>query len=599
MIKNQIKLLSLFERRTKKIFLFLFFLMLLTAFLETIGIGLVVSFVTLISSPEQINDNSIIMFISSYFNITGNQILLKLSYLILFFFIIKGFILSILYYLQFRFVFSERSIFGKKLIERFLYRSYAYHLNKSRAELQRNLDIGAGQVFAYVQALLAIITELCIVICIMIFITISDPIISIINFTFLSVIGIIFYSIVQKYSTEWGQIIQNTGKNVNKVVIESFGAIKELKMANKESFFSNYYFKNMIENARAKWNHSTINLLPNIIIEVAAIACIIIVTIFYSFYLSKQQDMLPTIALFAVASVRLRPSISKIVSNFQQLRFYSPALDIIHNELKLDGIKPLNEQNNEPSKNNTICLNQKLKLENVSYHYPESKKEIIKNISLDVKRGDAVAFVGPTGSGKSTLSALILGLLKPTGGEIKVDGEIISKNLLAWRKNIGYVPQSIYLLDADIKSNIAFGYDSSEIDVERVSQTLKMANIDNFVKNLPMGMDTIIGENGVRLSGGERQRIGIARALYNQPDFLVFDEATSALDSNTEKIITETINKLMVKKTMIIIAHRLSTVKNCDQIYFLNDGFIQYSGRFEELYTNNHEFKKLVDSSLS
>ena len=548
MIKNQIKLLSLFERRTKKIFLFLFFLMLLTAFLETIGIGLVVSFVTLISSPEQINDNSIIMFISSYFNITGNQILLKLSYLILFFFIIKGFILSILYYLQFRFVFSERSIFGKKLIERFLYRSYAYHLNKSRAELQRNLDIGAGQVFAYVQALLAIITELCIVICIMIFITISDPIISIINFTFLSVIGIIFYSIVQKYSTEWGQIIQNTGKNVNKVVIESFGAIKELKMANKESFFSNYYFKNMIENARAKWNHSTINLLPNIIIEVAAIACIIIVTIFYSFYLSKQQDMLPTIALFAVASVRLRPSISKIVSNFQQLRFYSPALDIIHNELKLDGIKPLNEQNNEPSKNNTICLNQKLKLENVSYHYPESKKEIIKNISLDVKRGDAVAFVGPTGSGKSTLSALILGLLKPTGGEIKVDGEIISKNLLAWRKNIGYVPQSIYLLDADIKSNIAFGYDSSEIDVERVSQTLKMANIDNFVKNLPMGMDTIIGENGVRLSGGERQRIGIARALYNQPDFLVFDEATSALDSNTEKIITETINKLMVKK---------------------------------------------------
>ena len=573
--------------------------MLLTAFLETIGIGLVVSFVTMIASPENANDNSIIMFITDYYNIEGDEILLKLSYIIFPFFIIKGFLLSILYYVQFRFIFSERSIFGKKLIENFLYRSYDYHLNKSRAELQRNLELGAGHVFAYVQALLAIFTELCVVICIMIFVTISDPVVFLLSLAFLSMIGLIFYIIVQKYSRQLGQILQTTGKNVNKVVIEGFGAIKEVKMANKELFFSNYYYKNMIENARAKWNYSTINILPSLIIEVAVITCIIIVTILYTSYLDKQELMLPTIALFAIASVRLRPSISKIISNFQQLRLYSPALDIIHDEIKINEIEPLNQESKKPLKNDKIFLNHKLKLENVSYHYPESKKEIIINISLDIQRGNAVAFVGPTGSGKSTLATLILGLLKPTGGKITVDGKNINSNLLSWQRNIGYVPQSIYLLDSDIKSNIAFGYNENEISLDRVSHSMKMANIDNLVKNLPDGMDTIIGENGVRLSGGERQRIGIARALYSQPDFLVFDEATSSLDSQTEQIITKTINELMVKKTMLIIAHRLSTVKNCDQIYFLKDGFIHYSGKFEELYTNNLEFKKLVDSGLS
>ena len=298
-------------------------------------------------------------------------------------------------------------------------------------------------------------------------------------------------------------------------------------------------------------------------------------------------NALPIISLYAFAGYRLMPSVQQVYTSITQLRYGGPALDNLYNDIK--SLKPLNLENN----NKDLSFNKSIKLKDVYYNYPNASRTALKDINIDIFANTKVGLVGATGSGKTTTIDIILGLLNPDKGTLEVDGQIIEKsNLRSWQKLIGYVPQHIYLADDTIESNIALGVESKDINQDILENVSKIANLHDFIiKELPKKYKTVIGERGVRLSGGQRQRIGIARALYHNPKILIFDEATSALDNLTEKIVMQSINKISKDITIVLIAHRLSTVKTCDTIFYLENGVIKNKGTFEELIEKNDKFK--------
>ncbi len=302
--------------------------------------------------------------------------------------------------------------------------------------------------------------------------------------------------------------------------------------------------------------------------------------------------MLPILSIFIYGTFKLMPALQQAYQSFSKLRFVLPAVDLIVNEFKKLSINTINHNDNNQNK---LSLKKGIELDKLSFSYPNTSKEIIKNINLFIKAKSTIGFVGETGSGKSTTVDLILGLLKYQKGTIKIDDNEINKlNIRSWQKNIGYVPQNIYLADASIEQNIAFGIDEKNIDFEQVLFVSNIANLHDYVSNLDLGYKTIVGERGVRLSGGQRQRIAIARALYSNPEILVLDEATSALDNLTERAVMEAINNLRNKITIIIIAHRLSTIRNCDKICLFKNGRIHKQGNYDFLSANSEDFKKMI-----
>lgn len=303
--------------------------------------------------------------------------------------------------------------------------------------------------------------------------------------------------------------------------------------------------------------------------------------------------IIPILTLFAMATVRLMPSIQQLATLYTRLRYNIVSLDPIYNDLKeLETASRKFVQ--ERKLNKPLPLNTEIEIRNVGYRYPDSDVQALRNISITIPKGKAVAFVGASGAGKTTMVDLILGLLSPEQGAVYVDGKDIRKNISGWQKNVGYIPQSIYLADETLRSNIAFGIPVDDIDDYKVMKAVRLAQLENLLDQLPEGLETIIGENGTRLSGGQRQRVGIARALYHDPEVLVMDEATSALDNITERQITKAIESLKGERTLIMIAHRLTTVKNCDTLYFMEGGRIVEVGSYEDLVHSNIHFKEMA-----
>jgi ATP-binding cassette subfamily C protein len=407
----------------------------------------------------------------------------------------------------------------------------------------------------------------------------------------------IFYKSVSGYLKILGQQVQSSVKFAGQAVLEGFGSIKEVKLFGREEFFPNRYYFNMMENARANWRSSTINTTPRLFLEVIAVGSVVLIIIFIQAQGERDiKTILPTLSLFAVATVRLIPSLSQIVANLQLIRFESPAVDVIYKDMKLLNQVDSVESSSIQSLQQPLIFKKVIKVCDLRYVYPNSDVRVLHGVSLEIHKGQAVAFVGSSGASKTTLANLILGLLKPSEGYIYTDDQDIFQHLQAWQRNIGYVPQSIYLLDATIRNNVAFGLEKKEIDDSKVCKAIQIAQLEMFIKDLPEGLDTVIGENGIRLSGGQRQRLGIARALYHEPEILVLDEATSSLDGETEKAVNRSIELLSGQKTLIIIAHRLSTIQSCDRIYFMKKGTIVDSGTFLELVRNNNDFKRMAES---
>lgn len=592
------KLIYLLDSRTRLQFLLLFGLMIITAILEMIGIGLIMPFIAVITDPGIMDENVWLRSIKKIVNAKNQtDFLIFMSLGLVMFYILKNISLGFLNYLQLRFVFSKRSLIGKNLLKSYLKKPYTFHLERNTAELLRNINVETIRMFNFVLSLLKVCSELCVFCGVVVMLLWINPIVVVCCVTVLGTVSGIYYKSVSTYLRILGQQVQSSVKYAGQAVLEGLGAIKEVKLSGHEEFFPNRYYFNMMENGRANWRYSTIIAMPRLFLEVIAIGSMVMIIIFIQVQGERDiKTLLPTLSLFAVAVVRLMPSLSQIVANLQLLRFEGPAVDVIYKDMKflkqVDAVGPLSvELLKQPR-----IIKKVIKVCDLSYTYPNSDVEALHGVSLEITKGQAVAFVGSSGSGKTTLANLMLGLLRPSEGFIYVDDNDIYQHLPAWQKNIGYVPQSIYLLDTTIRSNIAFSLEENEVDDSKVWKAIQIAQLEIFVKQLPEGLHTIIGENGVRLSGGQRQRLGIARALYHEPEILVLDEATSSLDGETEEEVSRSIELLSGRKTLIIIAHRLSTIQSCDCIFFFKKGTIIESGTFSQLVCNNSDFKRMAES---
>jgi len=389
----------------------------------------------------------------------------------------------------------------------------------------------------------------------------------------------------------YGEYHREANEEILRCMAHGLGGIKEVKVLHKEDYFLAQYLKYAKKCAKFNGFIYTMSNSPRYFIEVVTIAVVLGVMIMLMLSGTSSQAILLKLSILGVASMRLLPSANRLVGSMIRVRYGARTLDNIYRDsVELDYKVTLPAITNDKP----LCFDHKVELKQISFQYPNSDSIALDKINLTINKGQSVAFVGHSGAGKSTLVDIILGILQPSSGEILIDGQEMFANLPAWQNKLGYIPQVIYLADDTIKSNIAFGMSADEINESRVWQVLKMAHLDEVIAGLPDGIETVIGERGLRLSGGQRQRLGIARALYHNPEVLIMDEATSALDHQTEQEVIRSIDELSLEKTIIIIAHRFTTIRNCHTIFFMEKGRLVDQGNYEELLQRNMAFKLLA-----
>ena len=583
LIFKKIKLIfSLKEQKNGLIFLCY---MIIAMFLETASIGMIIPLMQVIADPEIMNSSGYMSDFIRFFNINDSYSLMIISAVGLFLvFLIKNIFLSFVAWFRIHFVINLRMNLSNRLFERYLSQPYTFHLQNNSGQLIQNISnevsIFTGRLLVPLSNLIA---EFLVFIGIIILLFIIAPVGTLIIGIFLSLVSgtIIFYTRV--HVSRWGIERQfHDGKRIQHLQ-QGLGGIKDVLFLGRESYFLNKYKSHNKSSARPDIKQTFLQEIPRFWFEMLAISGLCIMIIVLGMQGKNAITLFSTLAVFAAAAFRIMPSVTRILAAFQSLRYSLPVLDKLYNELNpsvLGGSFSLSEE--ELGKTNSEFSNT-LTLKNVTYTYPNSKSSSLINVSLNINHGECIGIIGASGSGKSTLVDLILGLLTPNIGDVVVDGENIKRSKRNWQKQIGYVPQSIFLTDDSLRSNIAFGISDDKIDDLLIDQAVYLAQLKELVSSLPDGLETFVGERGVRLSGGQRQRIGIARALYYNPKILVFDEATSSLDSNTETQIMKTVHKLHKDKTIIIVAHRLSTVQDCDRLYKLEFGKIIEEGSSKDI----------------
>lgn len=578
------KLFYIFDRREKLQIGLIFLLMLGGAGLETLGVGLIPPFVTLLSNPELIQHQQFLGWLYGRLGATSSQgFLLWISIFLLGIYIFKNAYLSLITYWQYHFLYIKQVALSNRLLAAYLHSPYTFHLQRNSAELVRNITSEILQIFIGVLVpMLTLVTELMVMSCIVILLAIAEPVSSAIAAIFLGISIFCLNTVIRKQMNAQGMIRQQESGRMLQWVHQGLGGIKETKVLGRETFFLRAFADSANAFGKANFIFSLTNQLPNLLIDAILISAVLLIVIFSLIQGRETQSILPMLSLFAISALRIMPSAKRIVSTVGTIQYSQYSVDLIYQDLiALESLSPplltQTESISSPS------FQQEIKLHNISYQYPNSPQPSLSGISLSIKKGEAIAFIGESGSGKTTLVDVILGLLTPSQGEILVDGENILSNLANWQRQIGYIPQSIYLCDDTIRGNIAFGLPIDQINEEQVWKSLKAAQLEELVRNLPDQLDTLVGERGIRLSGGQRQRIGIARALFHNPEILIMDEATAALDNNTEREFMEALESTAKGKTMIMIAHRLSTVKNCDHLYLIKNGVIWAQGKYEDL----------------
>jgi ATP-binding cassette, subfamily B, bacterial PglK len=594
LISALIKLKQLLDNKSKLQFSLLFILLLVKSFLDGFGLGMIAPYIAAVTDSSTIVDNEYFQKINFYTKIqTGQELILVMSIILITFFIIKNVFSLFVMYLQSRLLFTKRSVQGRKLFEGYMRSPFSFHLEHNSAELDRNIRIETPMVYGFVEGFLLLCSNLFLTFSIFTVLLLANWQAVMIMGFFIIIFssGFLFFS--GRYSKRFGKEVQVSQLHIGQAMKEGFTSIIEVKLLQLESFFPSRYFRHMMSNARANWRQTTLGSAPTLFFEVLAVGSLVAVITVLSIRNYDINKVLPILGLFSFAFIRLIPSVTAIIKSLQDINFRAPAVEVIFADFK-----KLELLSNATTKHKLIqnSINfDLLSFEDVNFSFPTGKNHnVVNGLNLSIPKGIAIGITGPSGSGKTTLINLILGLLKPDSGVIRINNEEMEKNLTSWRSKIGYVPQSINLLDASIRDNVAMGLEGSAIDNQKVWSVLKEANLFEFVKDFPHQLDTFIGENGVRISGGQRQRLGLARALYRDPEVIIFDEATSALDMETEKRITEEIMKLSGKRTLIIVAHRISTIKECDVIYYLKNGEIVNSGKYEELKKLNRDFKEIA-----
>ena len=588
-LKKLLFLLSLHERKNA---IFLMGMVLVLAMLEMIGVVSILPFMAVLMNPDLIDTNIVLNTAFKTSNVLGvetkKNFLFLLGVFVFLIFIITLTFKFLTFYVQLRFTSSLNYKIAKRFMEGYLHQPYSWFLNRHSADLGKNILSEVSVVISQgMTPMINLIKQSVVATALIIMLVFVDPILTLVVGLTFSLAYSFIYVFIKKFMLNIGQKRLEANKWIFTSISEAFGAIKEIKVSGQEQTYINRFSEPSKTLAKISALAGVISNLPRFVLEAITFGGMLLVVLYLMLQRGNFYTALPIIALYAYAGYRLMPTIQQIYTSLITLRFVGPALDALHEDLK--NLKPLNSKQNH----NIISLKKNITLKNVNFNYPNTSRTALKDIHFSIYAKTRVGIVGTTGSGKTTTVDIILGLLEAQEGTLEVDGiEINKSNSRAWQRSIGYVPQHIFLSDDSVAANIAFGIQHEQIDYKAVEQAAKVARLHEFViSELPQKYLTTIGERGVRLSGGQRQRIGIARALYHNPQVLILDEATSALDNNTEKQVMNEIKKLEKKITIVMIAHRLSTVRECDSIILLDKGEIKGQGTFEELVNSNDDFK--------
>lgn len=563
----------------RKGLMLLFMLMFFGMILETLGVGLVVPALALFTQKDIALKYPQLKPAMDFFGNPDQQTLVVWGLLVLLaVYTFKAFYLIFLAWRQNRFVFRLQADLSQRLFQTYLSKTYTFHLQRNSAQLIRN---ATTEVFLFANRFMIsamyLVKELLVLLGLCFLLFAIEPLGAALVVGLFGVFGLGFYRITRGYMDRWGKVRQkHEGMRIQHLQ-QGLGGVKDVKVLGRESEFMGQYSFHNKRVAKVGQLEATMQQLPKLWVELIAVGTFVMLVLTMIARGGTLEEIIPKIGLFAVAAFRLMPSINRILTSVQAIKFNQPVLDMLVQEFSLD-TPPVSL-----SKTEKKTSWYELIIDNVSYCYPGTEKPALEHVSFSIKKGETIGFIGLSGAGKSTIVDVLLGLLPPSEGRILIDGKDIQKSLRGWQSQIGYVPQSIFLTDDTLRKNVAFGVPAESVSDDAVWSALKAAQIDSFVESLPQGLDTTVGERGITLSGGQRQRIGIARALYHDPEVLVLDEATSSLDTSTERHVMAAVNALHGEKTIIIVAHRLTTVEGCDRLYRLDSGKIVDEGTTEEI----------------
>jgi len=567
MLKELKKINFIITKNQRKKFLILTVLIFIGMIFEALGLGLFIPIFSSLLDPKKIAEFSLM----HYFNVfqieySYKSFVLILLGLIISVYFIKTLFLIYLMYKQNIFISNLTAYMANNLYDKYMNQSFSFHKKRNSSELIKNIQVEINYLSAYLNSLLVVFTESFFALSILgtlIYIDATSAISVIIFYGFLS--GIMMRFTKHKLA-KWGEIRQKLDEQSSKIVLEGIGVFKELLILNKLSFFVEKFMIANYSKVRLNANQATLSQIPRFYLEFISLLGLAAFLSINLYFEKDPKSLIVILGLFAAATFKIIPSISKIIASIQSMNFFKASVDVVYYEMN-----STNETKKETDLLDNFTFQNKIHFKHINFSFV-NEKEILKDFNLTINKGQIIGIKGQSGSGKTTLIDLLLGLYQPTSGHIFIDGIIDFQMHQSWRNNIGYVSQSTYLIDDTIKNNIALGIPEENIDESRIYQLLRQVQLEKFINNLEIGINTKVGERGKQLSGGQLQRIGIARALYNNPDILIFDEATSALDTFTEKEVIEAIYNLKDDKTIIIIAHRLDTLKSCDLIYNISNG---------------------------
>ncbi|MEM9149509.1 MAG: ATP-binding cassette domain-containing protein [Cyanobacteria bacterium P01_F01_bin.3] len=559
--------------------------------LEALGIGLIGPFLSIVSDPSIVKDKPLLGPLVSAFGIESDrQIILVSAVAVLGMFCFKSLAYFLCKVYIYRFGYRQKQELEARLVHTYLHISYLFHLNRNSATLIKNLAFESIQFTVNcLIPLLEITANTLVVILLLCLLAITDLSLVLMALGVLLPIFLIFARVSRRIRG-WGQIKSNSQAGMIRSINHGLGGLKETKVLGCEEYFERDLRDYSRQFSEASTLVDSLQLTPKVAIETVLVVFLILFVLLSQLVLGRTlEELTAVMGVFAVASIRMIPASSQILNSVGRMRAMSYALDMLYKDLK--EIEAYNMQTErllpsveaQSTQQLASQFEQSVRLKDITFFYPRTDEPAISNLSIDIRKGESIALVGKSGSGKTTLVDIILGLLQPSAGDILLDGQSVYKDLRAWQNLLGYIPQSIFLTDESIAQNIAFGIPADEIDYDRVAMAVKAAQLEDLIEQLPEGLETMVGERGMRISGGQRQRVGIARALYYGREILVLDEATSALDSETEKLVSDAINSLAGEKTLIIIAHRVSTIEHCDRVYRLENGQLQQSGTYEEV----------------
>jgi ABC-type bacteriocin/lantibiotic exporter with double-glycine peptidase domain len=594
-IAKQIHALLTAKERLR--FFYLVLAALMMTVLELVGIGAIVAFMGVLAQPDLVFENR---WLSRLYTTLGfddaHQFILICGFALLLIYLLRNLFAAFMVWLQLRFVWGTLLSLSSRLLEKYIYSPYQYFLTRNTSEIQRNLLAEMNHIVnGVMMPATRLITQSIMAGCILALLFWNDPVLAgAITVLFGGVYAWVYFGFRQRLSTIGARRVA-ANKLRFKTLSEVLGGIKEVRMTGREQYFIDSFTDALGRFTRQMVAGGLIAQLPKHLIESLAFGGILGVTLYIVGVKQTMQEVIPVVTLYAVAAYRILPAFQQITQALSALQFNRKSLNVISRDLafadEYSGAVQIREIRKQP-----ITCEHSVKLQDVSFRYPAAETNAVEQITLTIRKNTSVGLVGPTGSGKSTVADIVLGLLIPQSGQVKIDQTPVTEQTApAWQIRTGYVPQQIFLADDTVARNIAFGVNPGDIDHEAVTKAARAAHIYEFVtEELPDGFDTVVGERGIRLSGGQRQRIAIARALYHEPELLVFDEATSALDGATETIIRQSVHELAGTKTLLIIAHRLNTVKDCDVIHVLENGKIIASGSYEELMEGCDTFRAMA-----